>query len=271
MRVDGDRVQALSPTDAPRWLNPLLAEALADPAPSLPQALRRALDGAELSRPRHSATFAAMHPAIAHITHLANAVHAVDRQRTRDRLRAIETVAAATRAWLEAERGPRRRELPAAVDTHRAAGTPPPLLRQMGLSDRETPENRVLGWALDPATTAGRSTLLAVARELLPPFAHDLEAGRIPEIRREQRWPDQAGADTQPDLLVIGEGCILLIENKVWSGESGEGQYAGYLAALKRLAAARDVEHTAAWLTARDRRAAPEGWAGAIRTPGWAP
>ena len=132
----------------------------------------------------------------------------------------------------------------------------------MGLSNREVPFNRLLGWTLDPRTPMGRCALTAICEVMSPALAQELDAGLTPEVRAESTWPTAVRLTTQPDLLIIGESAILLIENKVWSGESGAGQYAGYLLGLRRLAGIRGNLDYSVYLLARDGRETPEDWSG---------
>jgi len=177
---------------------------------------------------------------------------------------ALQRVLSVARPWLASQRESAREELSQRMQEHKTAGVPPPLFRLMGQADHEAPFNRLLGWTLSPDTRMGRAALLAVCRTLHPPLAEELEAKGTPVVRVEKQWPTVCGANTQPDLLVVGAQAALLIENKVWARESGEGQYSGYLEALERLGRAKGGIPTAAYLMARRERPTPEGWHGAL-------
>ena len=176
------------------------------------------------------------------------------------------------RRWLDGHGVQVRRNLEARVAEVERVGVPPSLFTLMGLSWYEKPYNRVLAWIVDPGAAhgAGRAALRGLAALLdLPLLAADASdsAAKI-EILAEQTWPDAAMSTGEPDLVVLSPSLTLLVENKVLAEESGEGQYRGYLEALKRLAAARGTEW-AAFLAAPSRRAIPrtqeEGtrWSGA--------
>jgi hypothetical protein len=193
-------------------------------------------------------------------------------EQTAHRLAVVRSVAAIGRATTQ-ERGERLlSELHAALRQHEAWGVPPPLLTLAKRSSDEKPYNRFLGWLLDPARDhqAAIPALRAIARLLrFEALAHDIEAAasdrtekgcRI-EVRSELRWPDGADSRQEPDLLICGPRSLLLIENKVRSGESGD-QFGPYFTALQKLANASNVprEDARAHLLAPDRRETPEGW-----------
>lgn len=156
-------------------------------------------------------------------------------------------------------------ELQERVALYEEIGIVPSLLKVVGVSGLEVPMNRALAWLLDP--TAGHGTGRKVIEEIAKglPFkamATALERGDVVEVRGEQVWPDDAGSNREPDLVVIASDAILLIENKVASPESGPTQYADYRSALGRLADARGITHRQLWLTAPEKREVPREWSG---------
>jgi hypothetical protein len=181
-------------------------------------------------------------------------------------------VAAIGRATTQ-ERGERLlSELRAALDRHKAWGVPPPLLTLAKRSSDEKPYNRFLGWLLDPMRDHGAAipALRGIARHLrFEALARDVEAaasdrteeGCSIEVRSELPWPVGAESRQEPDLLIRGPCSLLLIENKVRSGESGD-QFPPYLKALQKLAKVLNVpcEDARVHLLAPERREAPEGW-----------
>lgn len=187
-----------------------------------------------------------------------------DQDETREQASSLRRILAAARPWLGTQRDAARESLAERVRQHRNVGTPPPLFRLMGLSDYEVPFNKLLGWALEPTSPMGRAALLGLTSKLHPVLAEEIRSGGRPDLHVERPWPPEVGLSTQPDLLVVGETGVLLIENKVWAGESGTGQYAGYLEAVECLSEARGGLDAAAYLLAREKRAAPEGWNGAL-------
>ncbi|WP_437712874.1 PD-(D/E)XK nuclease family protein [Sorangium sp. So ce448] len=158
-------------------------------------------------------------------------------------------------------------ELERQLDTYAKVGVAPPLFRVMGLNRFEKPYNRALAWLLDPAAEhgAGRAVLQVLARHIrFDALLHDvLRQGADVHVRGERPWPPEAASMREPDLLVLTEHAVLLIENKVESGESGQGQYSDYRTALKKLAAARDLD-ARAYLLTPDASETPESWHGVM-------
>ena len=148
-----------------------------------------------------------------------------------------------------------------------AFGTPPALLRLTARTDDEKPYNRYLGWLFDPGRNhrAAIPALTALARMLhFDTLLRDLEAPKAVstiEARCERCWPDEVGSMQEPDLLVISPHALLLLENKVQSGESGD-QYGPYRQDLDTLAKARKIDplDARAHLLAPDSRPAATGW-----------
>lgn len=133
----------------------------------------------------------------------------------------------------------------------------PSFISLCGAADLEKPFNRLLGWwATESADHGCGRKFLIELTHLLGPIVleEDLREGRPVNVLVEEA----VGAEArEPDLLVWSDRGILLLENKVLSPESGEGQYADYLALLDRLANGRDRR---AVLAARTVRDAPPGW-----------
>lgn len=154
-----------------------------------------------------------------------------------------------------------------AVEEHEKVGLVPSLFDAMGLYGRERHHNRVLAWLLSPEAEhgAGSAVLLTITRGLgCKVLEADLADPKcMVEVRGEMRWPDGAGSSRQPDLLIISPRALLLIENKVWSGE-GYKQYEEYDAALRRLADKRCAEEVRLFLAAPEERPTPPGWTGMI-------
>jgi len=133
-----------------------------------------------------------------------------------------------------------------------------------GQSQLEKPLNRLLAWWADPAGEHGMGTeflkRLAMLVDLRA-MVDDLDHGERPEITSERNVDnDQSGKE--PDLTVRTANAALLLENKLWSPESGD-QYHPYLQVLQRLAG--ESRQRRAVLCAHDKRAVPKGWDPSIR------
>lgn len=142
-------------------------------------------------------------------------------------------------------------------------GFPAPVFSIIGRQNDEIPLNRLLKWILSPGEShgAGDVPLRALAnyvgfKELLD----DLDAGQTPAVYGEEAWPDNPGCSDRPDLLIVTPQCALLVENKVWSKESRPDQYASYRQSLHAWGETRGQTHRRLFLTARNRRALPDGW-----------
>lgn len=118
-----------------------------------------------------------------------------------------------------------------AVQSAERTGLVPSLFDVMGLYGSERHHNRALAWLVsaDADHGAGRAVLLAIARGLgCKELEADLADFKSPiTVRSEMRWPEGAGSSREPDLLVLSPRALLLIENKVSSGE-GSRQYEEY-------------------------------------------
>jgi hypothetical protein len=153
-----------------------------------------------------------------------------------------------------------------AVAEHARVGVVPSLFDPLGLSTSERHYNRALGWLLNPEADHGaaRGVLGVLAERLgFPLLAEDVGAAGPIVVRCEAAWPIGAGSTREPDLLVTTRRTLLLIENKVLAGE-GLGQFADYLKALHKLAAARKLIEARAVLCAPEERDVPEGWSASI-------
>jgi len=139
-------------------------------------------------------------------------------------------------------------------------GHPPSLREIVGVSSLEVPMNRVLGWLFnqDSRGEAARRGLLALAEFLdFPELASDITTG-CPLLLFTESSPDLEISNRQPDFLIGSPNAAALIENKMWSPESGPDQYAHYLHLLERWAGSRTAR---AYLLARDEgRPKPVGW-----------
>lgn len=136
-------------------------------------------------------------------------------------------------------------------------GYVPSFISLCGATDLEKPFNRLIGWwATEGADHGcGRRFLIELAHRLgAVALEEDLRQGRQVVVRVEEAVGEEA---REPDLLVWSDRALLLLENKVLSPESGEGQYADYLALADRLANGRERR---AVLTARNTRDTPAGW-----------
>ncbi|MFO0588770.1 MAG: PD-(D/E)XK nuclease family protein [Polyangiaceae bacterium] len=156
---------------------------------------------------------------------------------------------------------------------HEPIGVPPPLLQLSGFNDMERPYTRLLGWLLDPERDhrAAAPALQLIAEELgfdaLLSDLHALERGRGRSgagglsVTVEQAWPEGAGSTQEPDILIRSTNALLVLENKLWSGESGN-QFGPYREALSRLAVAENIlpQNARLHLLAPVLRKAPEGW-----------
>ena len=157
----------------------------------------------------------------------------------------------------------RLEEIEAQARVRLRLGAPPSLRLLTGISQLEVPMNRVLGWIFDPSRRGDAAciALTELARFLeFETLLRDIEAGEVPEVLVESS-PDVALTNRQPDLMIGTTNAALLIENKVDSPESGEGQYADYLSVLTDWAKSRDAR---AYLFSRRKRTPPAGWAGSF-------
>lgn len=144
-----------------------------------------------------------------------------------------------------------------------ALGAPPSLRQLVGISNLEVPMNRVLSWMLDPTSrgVAARRGLMALGGLLdFRVLTDDVERG-LPVAVLSEASPDLEITNRQPDLLIRTEHAAVLIENKVWSPESGPDQYAHYLEVLTKWAGARECR---AYLLAPTERNTPSGWDGSF-------
>ena len=172
-----------------------------------------------------------------------------------------ETLAAA--AACEEVFARRASEIRGEAASRLSLGVPPSLRRIVGVSDLEVPMNRMLGWMLNPEARGAAARLgLVVLAGLMdfPLMASDIERGVGVRVLCEES-PDLGITSRQPDLLIGTENAAVLIENKVWSPESGPDQYSHYLEVLERWAGERERR---AYLLAPTPRATPEGWDGSL-------
>ncbi len=184
-----------------------------------------------------------------------------------DHARRVTIVADLARVWLEGSASQVRAELTERLAAAERIGFIPSMFEIMGRPWLERPFNSVLAWIADPAAEHGVGS--AVLRELstllaVPELANDvfLDATTVC-VHGEEPWPPDADGEGEPDLLTIAPSIVVLIENKVRAGESGEDQYPKYLRSLKRLAERRARPY-AAFLLAPQVREPPvcgeESW-----------
>lgn len=188
------------------------------------------------------------------------AVHA---REVRSGVAAIAAVVRDAAPALEARRAMLHAELRDAVEHRHRRGQPPPVFTIIGRQRDELPLNRLLAWILNPEERhgLGRRPVRALARSLaFAELVEDIDGDGPVKVRGEEAWPEVADSGDAPDLLVLTARCALLIENKVWSPQSGPRQYADYREALDRLVVATGRAHARAVLAARRRRARPDGW-----------
>jgi hypothetical protein len=172
----------------------------------------------------------------------------------------VQAVATATREWLASQVDPARASLAQAIQHAEQVGAPPLITRALGWPDWEKPQNRLLGWILDPSGDHGAGTAaLAAFAELvgLPSIA----VGDV-EVRRETGWPAGATGKREPDLLIISANAAILMENKVGAPESGDGQYRDYLDGIRALTSHRGISEWRIVLSARGERQMPADWRG---------
>jgi len=139
-------------------------------------------------------------------------------------------------------------------------GDPPSMRQIVGVSDLEVPMNRALAWVFDEHVrgSAARRGLLALAKLLdFPELERDIAAGSPLSFYAESS-PDPDISTRRPDFLIGSPNAAVLVENKVWSPESGPDQYSHYLHYIETWAGARAAR---AYLLARDEgRTTPHGW-----------
>jgi len=186
-------------------------------------------------------------------------------ERQASRLAAVASVSKIARSMLDARGAQMLATLDESLRAHDATGTPPPLLRLAGISEMEKPHTRLLAWLLNPDRDhrASIPALQIIAEGLgFDALLRDLEKSpKSINLRAEQTWPHGAQSNKEPDILVISPNAILLLENKLGSGESGD-QYGPYRDALSLLASRRKIPNNdaRAHIVAPEMRTAPEGW-----------
>jgi len=164
-----------------------------------------------------------------------------------------ETVRHALGAWRDRLVAKLEEELVCFID-----GCPPSFVQVAGQKHLEKPLNRLLAWMVDHEGDHGwgRDFLLLLARFIeLPELVADIEQNSDIEIRAEQSIEDD-DSGKEPDLIIGTRHAALLLENKLWSPESGD-QYGPYLTAFKNWAKGRRLK---AVLCAPDNRDVPVGW-----------
>jgi hypothetical protein len=176
------------------------------------------------------------------------------------KVKAIEATASTVTAHYLVLAQPLRQKLEDIIRRANTIGWPTSFVQVAGQRDLEKPFNRLLRWwsSVNADHGAGAHFLVALARKVeLVEMVEDLEGGEIPRVYNEESVELETAKE--PDLLVTTRRAALMVENKVWSPESGD-QYKPYLALFHRLAG--PGRKTRAILTARDRRDRPEGWDG---------
>ncbi|MDZ4178327.1 MAG: PD-(D/E)XK nuclease family protein [Coriobacteriia bacterium] len=157
----------------------------------------------------------------------------------------------------------RASEIRAEAESRLSLGVPPSLRQLVGISNLEVPMNQVLGWMLNPEHrgAAARLGLQALGRLLdYPAFVDDIERASHVTVLCEAT-PDYGITSRLPDLLIGTENAAVLIENKVWSPESGPDQYSHYLQVVTEWAGQRESR---AYLLAPSTRVTPHGWDGSL-------
>jgi hypothetical protein len=180
------------------------------------------------------------------------------------RLEAVRRTGNALRGLFDARGQEVRTQLEAWVHKYKPVGCPPSFVVVAGLSDYEKPFNRLLAWWADPNAEhgAGREFLRLLACRLgFHALEKDLYSEEKIKVCSEEPVPE-SGSSREPDLFVLTQNAALLLENKVWAPESGDGQYEEYLGILHRAAQKRECR---AILCSRDDRRKPEGWDDVLR------
>ncbi len=142
-------------------------------------------------------------------------------------------------------------------------GIPPSLRQLVGISHLEVPMNQVLGWMLNPEYRGAAAFMgLGALAKLLdyPALEADIERRSNVAVWCEST-PDYEITSRQPDLLIGTKNTVVLIENKVYSPESGFDQYSHYLEVARAWAGERESR---AYLLAPNKRATPCGWDGSL-------
>lgn len=183
---------------------------------------------------------------------------AIDRRLAQQCLQLLEAATACEEVFSR-----RASEIRLEAASRLALGAPPSLRQLVGVSHLEVPMNQVLGWMLNPDSrgAAARLGLLALGRLLdFPALVRDISQDSTVTVWCEAT-PDLAITSRQPDLLIGTESAALLIENKVWSPESGPDQYSHYLDVVTQWARGRECR---AYLLAPTARTTPLGWDGSF-------
>ncbi len=189
----------------------------------------------------------------------------VREERQARRLTAVASVSKIARATVDSRGTQMLAMLDESLRAHDATGTPPPLLRLAGLLEMERPHTRLLAWLLDPDRNhrASIPALYLIAESLgFEALCRDIEERPDAiKMQTEQTWPHGAQSNQEPDILVMAPNAILVLENKLGSGESGD-QYGPYRDALSRLASDRGIpcDDARAHVVTPEPRAAPSGW-----------
>jgi len=137
-------------------------------------------------------------------------------------------------------------------------GIPPDFVSIAGQSRLEKPLNKLLAWWSDPDAPHGLSSkFLSHLADCanLNSLRRDLENNERQEVYSEKSIDDHSRLE--PDLLIRTKHSVLLLENKLRSGESGD-QFSKYLDELtNNWSGEREWK---AILCAPDDRKPPKGW-----------
>lgn len=153
-------------------------------------------------------------------------------------------------------------ELQAEVARRDGIGWPPSFVAMAGARHLEKHLNRLLGWWADPHAGHGmeRTFLSKLARRAgAQKLADDVDRGTAFVVHVESAIDDSG---KRPDLLVTTDRGVLLLENKLHAGESGN-QYGPYLALLQGWAKGHDERR--AVLCSRRDDPTPAGWDSVLR------
>jgi hypothetical protein len=125
-----------------------------------------------------------------------------------------------------------RRDLEQSFKIIQEIGCPPPFGKIAGLGGIEPPLNNLLEWWAKSGSEHGmtKSFLIRFVDAIgFSEMVEDLKTDEsdLVEVYANQKIPG-SGSEKKPDLAVRTKNTALILENKLGSGESGEGQYTEY-------------------------------------------
>ena len=184
--------------------------------------------------------------------------------RNRDRAANIRETADRIAQHLNQWQGDLLCQLHSELKAYDQVGIAPSFIQIAGQRRLEKPLNKLLAWWVDPEATHGMAREFLKRLAGLIPFEalkKDLDDGLPYTFKGEKAMTD--GSGNQPDLLVSTQNAALMLENKLYSGQSGDAQYKTYFDEFQSCSEFKSQEKKAI-LCVRDDRDHPENWDGKI-------